>query len=175
MYPDRPQAFGQDVISTICHLRIVSTTGCQPNGSWGRTRFAISPVPEMQGLLLTMSQISTSSSERFPFEIWEQIIEEIISFRNQIALEATCSPVTYLAFKATSINSSSMYICSELEATRKILRLVCRAWKVFVDDWKYRGYWMGLSNELGNSSPGSSTWSSNTARYWTLLPKFWLT
>lgn len=114
------------------------------------------PVPELPSLLLITSSMSTSSSDRLPFEIWEQILEESISFRDKMALETTCSPTTYLAFKATCNNSSTMYSHFDSEATRRVLRLVCRAWKMFADDWRHQDYWIGLSLELGADSPETS-------------------
>lgn len=85
------------------------------------------------------------SLKHLPLELWEHILEDAISFDGNIALQMTCSPATYMAFKKASsltLDDNQRVAYKEAEAVRRKLRLVCRAWNLFADNWKYRDRWL---------------------------------
>ena len=104
------------------------------------------------------------TSNTAPIEIWERILHEAITFDSNLALEVTCSPETYLAFRATCQDSRyyppmEAYIQSEI--IRRKLRLVCRTWKAFADDAKYQDRWVRL-RPYKQSDRSYATWNLPT-------------
>lgn len=92
--------------------------------------------------------MNSSSLKDLPLELWEYILDEAIKFDGNIALQTTCSPVTYMAFKASSravFDNPGMVLYKKIEIIRRKLRLVCRAWNLFVDNWKYRDRWIRIA------------------------------
>lgn len=103
-----------------------------------------------------------SSSEKAPIEIWERILQEALSFDSNLALAVTCTSDTYLAYKAThkidGYPSPPLESYIQSESTRKNLRIVCRAWKKFIDDAKYRDRWVRLTPYMSPDEICYSTW-----------------
>jgi hypothetical protein len=107
------------------------------------------------------SNMSSFSPDKAPVEIWERILQEVITFDSNIALQATCSPETYLAFKGTCADGgydAPMGAYVESEKDRCTMRLVCRSWKTFAEDWKYRDRWVKLRPYEGAEGSLYSLW-----------------
>lgn len=93
--------------------------------------------------------MDSPSSDRLPFELWTHILEDAISFDGNMALQATCSPETYISFKMTCRYTRSRMELYHLSVDIKgTLRLVCRAWNSILGHWRYESRWIILSPVL---------------------------
>lgn len=95
--------------------------------------------------------MDSASSFRLPAELWGYILEEAILFDGNMAFQTTCSPETYLSFKATCGHAQDkMKSYHRSEVIKRMLRLVCRSWNSILDDWRYKSRWTILSPVLSN-------------------------